>query len=84
MRQDTRDTSSTRNRIIEWHDPGEVRDQADGLSVLETLRAIRDGKLPPPHIARLIGFHYARTEAGEIEDRPSTGEVAEGLGRDIS
>lgn len=67
MRQDKNDTLSTGNRIIKRHDPGEVRDQADGLSVLDTMRAIRDGKLPPPPIARLIGFHYVRAEAGEIE-----------------
>jgi uncharacterized protein (TIGR00369 family) len=30
------------------------------------MRAIRDGKLPPPPIARLIGFHYVGAEAGEI------------------
>jgi len=30
------------------------------------MRAIRDGKLPPPPIARLIGFHYIGAEPGEI------------------
>jgi uncharacterized protein (TIGR00369 family) len=40
--------------------------QADALSLLDSIRAIRDGKLPPPPIARLIGFHYVGAEPGEI------------------
>ena len=66
MRQDNKHTVDKRKRIIEWQDPGAVREQADGLSVLDIMRAIRDGKLPPPPIARLIGFHYAGVEPGEI------------------
>jgi uncharacterized protein (TIGR00369 family) len=56
----------TRNRIIEWQNPGTVPAQADRLSVLDTMRAIRDGRLPPPPIARLLGFHYVGAEPGEI------------------
>ena len=59
-------TVNGRNRIIEWQDPREVREQADRLSVLHRMRAIRDGKLPPPPIARLIGFQYIAAEPGEI------------------
>src|SRR5260370_6057519 len=66
MRQDNNDAVDKRKRIIEWQDPGAVREQADGLSVLESIRAIRDGRLPPPPIARLIGFHYVGAEPGEI------------------
>ena len=66
MRQDENYAVHTRNRIIDWQDHGAVRAQADGLSVLDTMRAIRDGKLPPPPIARLIGFHYIGAEPGEI------------------
>jgi hypothetical protein len=56
----------TRNRIIEWQDPVAVREQADGRSLLDSLRAIRDRKLPPPPIASLIGFHHVGVEPGEI------------------
>jgi len=66
MRQDKNNTVHARNRIIEGQDPGAVREQADGLSLLDRIRAIRDGKLPPPPIARLIGFHYVVAEPGEI------------------
>jgi acyl-coenzyme A thioesterase PaaI-like protein len=34
--------------------------------VLDIMRAIRDGRLPPPPIARLIGFHYVGAEPREI------------------
>ena len=34
--------------------------------MLDIIRAIRDGKLPPPPIARLVGFHYVGVEPGEI------------------
>src|SRR5713101_5267829 len=66
MRQEKNNAVHTRNQIIEWPDPGAVREQADGLSLLDSIRAIRDGKLPPPPIARLIGFHYVGAEPGEI------------------
>src|SRR5258707_6931062 len=66
MRQDNKDAVDKRKRTIEWQDPGAVREQADGLSVLDIMRGIRDGKLPPPPIARLIGFHYVGAEPGEI------------------
>jgi uncharacterized protein (TIGR00369 family) len=66
MRQDNKDAVDKRQRIIEWQDPRAVREQADGLSVLDSMRAIRDGRLPPPPIARLIGFHYIAAEPGEI------------------
>ncbi len=66
MKQDSNRAAHTRNRICECQDPREVREQADGLSVLDRMRAIRDGKLPPPPIARLIGFHYVGAEPGEI------------------
>ena len=65
MRQEKNNAVRTRNRIIEWQDPEAVREQPDGSSVLDSLRAIRDGKLPPPPIARLIGFHYVGAEPGE-------------------
>src|SRR5215469_7689674 len=66
MRQDKNNAVHTRNRTIEWRDPGAVREQADGLSVLDIMRGIRDGTLPPPPIACLIGFHYIEAEPGQI------------------
>ena len=58
-------------------DHGAGRAQADGLSVLDTMRAIRDGRLPPPPIARLLGFHYVRAEPGEIVIELQSGQSLE-------
>jgi len=66
MRQDKNNAVHTRNRTIEWRDPGAVREQADGLSVLDIMRGIRDGTLPPPPIACLVGFHHIEAEPGQI------------------
>ncbi len=77
MRQDENYAVHTRNRIIERQDHGAVRPQADGLSVLDTMRAIRDGTLPPPPIARLLGFHYVGAEPGEIVIELQSGQSLE-------
>src|SRR6266849_4966909 len=77
MRQDNKDAVDKRKRIIEWQDPGAVREQADGLSVLDSMRAIRDGRLPPPPIARLLGFHYVGAEPGEIVIELQSGQSRE-------
>ena len=66
MRQDSDNAVHGRNRIIDWQNPREVGEQADELSVLDRMRAIRDGRRPPPPIARLLGFHYVGAEPGEI------------------
>ena len=66
MKQDSDRAAHSRNRIIEWQDPEAVREQANGSSVLDIMRAIRDGRLPPPPIARLIGCHYVGAEPREI------------------
>jgi uncharacterized protein (TIGR00369 family) len=46
----------TRSRTISWEDPVEVAASAAGMSGLEVMEAIRDGELPPPPIAALMGF----------------------------
>lgn len=55
-----------RSRTVEWRSPGAARDQAAGWTGLEIMRAIRDGVLPPPPMARLIGFRCVVAEPGEI------------------
>jgi len=66
MRQDKNNAVHTRNRTIEWRDPAAVREQANGLSVLDMMRGIHDGTLPPPPIACLVGFHHIEAEPGQI------------------
>jgi len=55
-----------RHRVVEWQAPGAVARAASGLSGLETMCAIRDGILPPPPMARLIGFQMRIAEQGRI------------------
>ncbi len=55
-----------RHRVVEWQAPGPVAKAAAGLSGLETMCAIRDGILPPPPMARLIGFEMGIAEPGRI------------------
>jgi uncharacterized protein (TIGR00369 family) len=55
-----------RQRLVEWQDPQAVRRQAEGWTGLQIMRAIRDGTLPPPPMARLIGFDCVSAEPGEI------------------
>jgi uncharacterized protein (TIGR00369 family) len=55
-----------RHRVVEWQAPGPVASAASEMSGLETMCAIRDGILPPPPMARLIGFEMRIAEAGRI------------------
>ena len=55
-----------RHRVVEWQAPGPVAKSAAGMSGLETMCAIRDGILPPPPMARLIGFEMRVAEPGRI------------------
>jgi uncharacterized protein (TIGR00369 family) len=55
-----------RHRVVEWQAPGPVANAASGMSGLETMCAIRDGILPPPPMARLIGFDMRIAESGRI------------------
>jgi uncharacterized protein (TIGR00369 family) len=53
-------------RIVEWYDPAIVADAAPGMSGLEFLRAIMEQKLPPPPIAKLMGFRPVEVETGRV------------------
>ncbi len=55
-----------RSKIVTWHDPLAAAEQGRQLSGLEHLRAVRDGALPPPPIAALMGFQVTRVEAGDV------------------
>ncbi|WP_076860454.1 PaaI family thioesterase [Bradyrhizobium mercantei] len=56
----------TRTRVVEWQAPGPVAMAAMGMTGIEAMRAIRDGRLPPPPMARLIGFRMAVVDEGRI------------------
>ncbi|MHC2335205.1 PaaI family thioesterase [Bradyrhizobium sp. USDA 4454] len=55
-----------RVRVVEWQAPGPVAKAALPMSGIAAMCAIRDGRLPPPPMAKLIGFSVAVVEEGRI------------------
>lgn len=53
-------------RTVKWHDPAATRALVHGLSGLEVMRGIRDGLIPGPPLALLIGFRCIGAEPGEV------------------
>jgi uncharacterized protein (TIGR00369 family) len=53
-----------RSRTITWHDPIESAERRHDLSGIDHLRAIRDGEIPPPPIAVLLGMTIEEIEEG--------------------
>ncbi len=53
------------SRVVTWQDPRPAAQQAQQMSGLEYLSAIVRGDLPPPPIARLMGFDFVSVAAGE-------------------
>jgi uncharacterized protein (TIGR00369 family) len=58
--------ASRRQRVVDWQAPGPAAKAAADMSGLEAMCAIRDGILPPPPMARLIGFRLAVAEPGRV------------------
>jgi uncharacterized protein (TIGR00369 family) len=57
---------TARSKVVEWHDPQILASVVASMSGLEFLRAIRDGVLPPPPIAQLIGSRIVDVEVGTV------------------
>jgi uncharacterized protein (TIGR00369 family) len=55
-----------RERVVDWQAPGPSAKAAMTMSGMEAMCAIRDGILPPPPIAKLIGFRMAAVEPGRV------------------
>ena len=55
-----------RERLVEWQTPGPAAKVSAAMSGMEAMRAIRDGILPPPPLARLIGFRMTVVEPQRI------------------
>lgn len=55
-----------RQRTFSWHDPGEIRALARGMSGLEFLTAMLAGDIPPPPVAALVGMHVELVEPGRV------------------
>jgi uncharacterized protein (TIGR00369 family) len=56
----------TRYRTVTWEDPAPVRIMGGVRSGLELMRAIAAGELPPPPVARLLGFDLVEVEEGRV------------------
>jgi uncharacterized protein (TIGR00369 family) len=55
---------ATRSKTVTWQDPMITAGLATSLSGLDFLLAIREGRLPPPPIAQLMGFSLVHVEKG--------------------
>ena len=58
--------AARRERVVDWQVPAPVAKAAMGLSGMDAMLGIRDGRLPPPPFAKLIGFVMAVVEPGRI------------------
>src|SRR5687767_14654104 len=54
----------TRQLSISWNDPSALAEAGRSMSGIDFLRAIRDGRLPGPPIAELLGFKLVEVELG--------------------
>lgn len=58
--------SQRRTRSIDWQEPGAVARASMTMPGIDVMRALRDGRLPPPPLARLIGFKMVEVHPGRI------------------
>ena len=58
--------ATRRERVVDWQAPGPAAKAAAAMSGMEAMCAIRDGILPEPPMARLIGFRLRIAEPGRI------------------
>ncbi len=56
-----------RSKTVQWWDPSLTAAQAAGRSGLEFVRALADGKIPPPPIAMLFGMVPTQVERGLVQ-----------------
>lgn len=57
-------TKTERSKTITWDDPGLSTRDMDATSGLDYLKAIKDGSIQPPPIARLVGYVISAVEPG--------------------
>ncbi|TYO64686.1 PaaI family thioesterase [Bradyrhizobium hipponense] len=55
-----------RQRVVDWQAPAPVAKAVTGLSGMDAMLGIRDGHLPPPPFAKLLGLTMAVVEPGRI------------------
>jgi uncharacterized protein (TIGR00369 family) len=65
----------TRSLTVTWEDPLATFEEGRKLAKpIDYLRALRDGKLPPPPIARLLGMDLVEVEEGRAVFAVTPGE----------
>lgn len=57
---------SERTRTVTWMDPTQVGKSALAMAGADFLRAIAEGRLPPPPIARLMDFAISEVGPGRV------------------
>lgn len=62
----TAPAEQVRTRTIKWEDPVAAFERGRSMSGIDYLRALRDGELPPPPIAALMGFAPVEIEEGRV------------------
>lgn len=55
------------SRTVTWHDPRATAAIGLQMTGLDFLRAMIDGRVPPPPIAKLFGMEAVRADPGEVE-----------------
>jgi uncharacterized protein (TIGR00369 family) len=63
-----------RSLTVTWADPAALPAAGRSMPGIDFLRAIRDGRLPPPPIALLLGFRLAEVEPGRAVFECTPGE----------
>jgi len=63
-----------RTLTVEWSDPAALANAGRTMAGIDFLRAIRDGRLPAPPIAQLMGFRLAEVEPGHAVFEVTPGE----------
>jgi uncharacterized protein (TIGR00369 family) len=66
--------TKARTRTITWDDPMDALTRGAGLSGLEFIRAIFEGKLPAPPITATMGFTGATADEGKVTFVGEAGE----------
>ena len=68
-------TTETKHRLtIDWNDPRPLAEAGRSMAGIDFMRAIRDGRLPAPPIARLMGFSLVEVEPGRAVFEVMPGE----------
>ncbi|HEY8588715.1 MAG TPA: PaaI family thioesterase [Naasia sp.] len=63
-----------RSRTVTWSDPRALAAEGSALSGIDALRAMRDGRLPPPPMAMLMRFQITEVEPGTVTFTCTPGE----------